>query len=222
MDDPTLDRRAHRRALRALGRINGLSRTAAQYAGRLRRWAGDAPVSRVLDVACGGGDVALALERKAVGFGLRLRIDGCDRSPAAVEYARMNARSRGSRAGFFVRDVLTEGLPGGYDVVISSLFLHHLGPREAESLMREMATVAAVGLMISDLDRRRPGLWLAAVAPRLLSRSRVVHVDALRSVRAAFSVDELGDLADRAGLRGFDLERTWPARWILTWRSACG
>jgi SAM-dependent methyltransferase len=215
MDDPALDERAHRRALGALGRINGLSRTAAQFARRIQVWGRDSGMLRVLDVACGGGDVALALQERAVEMGLRLKIDGCDRSLTAVEFARLRARRSG--VGFFVRDVVRDGLPEGYDVVVSSLFLHHLGCGEAERLLREMAAATTAGLIVSDLDRRRYGLWLAAVVPRLLSRSKVVHVDALRSVRASFTMNEVGTLAVRAGLAGFRLTRSWPARWTLTW-----
>ena len=66
MDSPGLDPQRHRRALRALGRINALSRSAAAL------WSEIEPLARqrggrlrVVDLACGGGDNALALSRMA-------------------------------------------------------------------------------------------------------------------------------------------------------------
>ena len=59
------------------------------------------------------------------------------------------------------------------------------------------------------------GLLLAWLGTRLLTRSPVVHVDSLRSVRAAFTRDEAAALATRAGLTSWRLTMHWPCRWRL-------
>jgi len=46
----------------------------------------------------------------------------------------------------------------------------------------------------------------------------VVHVDAVKSVRAAFTMTELGEMAARAGLAGATIARRWPARMLLSWQ----
>jgi hypothetical protein len=70
-------------------------------------------------------------------------------------------------------------------------------------------------VIVSDLDRSRLGLLLAWLGTRLLTRSPVVHVDSLRSVRAAFTRDEAAALATRAGLTSWRLTMHWPCRWRL-------
>jgi SAM-dependent methyltransferase len=219
MDQPGLDRQRHEQALRGLARINFWSRSArilwpplAALARELGR-----PV-RVLDLATGAGDVPLRLGRLAHRAGLPLDIEGCDVSPAAVEHARGRADRSGAAVRFVVRDVLSGPLPAGHDAIVSSLFLHHLSEEEAIDLLRRMGEAAGRLVLINDLLRSRSGLLLVYLATRLLSRSDVVHVDGVRSIRAAFTMAEARALAGRAGLHGARVARRWPCRFLLEWR----
>ncbi|MFZ0428764.1 MAG: methyltransferase domain-containing protein, partial [Acidobacteriota bacterium] len=224
MDDPGLEDRAHFEALRGLARLNGLSRTARTFWKELVRLAPsrlDTPV-RILDVACGGGDIAVRLSRIARRAGKDVQVDGCDLSARAIAYARQRASAHGATCRFFPLDVRAQPLPIGYDVFISSLFLHHLGADDAVALLADMARASRCGFMIDDLRRTAGGYLLAAAAGRLASRSPVVHRDSLLSVRAAFTIDEAGRLPERAGLTGWTLRKCFPCRFLLTWRKEVG
>jgi hypothetical protein len=83
-----------------------------------------------------------------------------------------------------------------------------------------MADAAEHAVLLTDLERSRPGLLLAWAGSRVLTRSPVVHFDAVASVRGAFTLDEARAIADSAGLAGARFERTWPARWRMCWRRA--
>jgi len=215
MDDPDLDPDAHLHALDGLARLNRWSFAARSLARPVLSMNGKGHPLRVLDVACGGGDVTVGLARLADS---RAIVDGCDLSPRAVETATARARRAGVSSAFFARDAIRDSLPGGYDVLVCSLFLHHLRRAEVIHLLGRMARAARVGIVVGDLERRRPGFLLAAVASRVLTRCPVVRTDALLSVRAAFSREELRRLADAAGLDGASLERCWPWRQRLVWR----
>jgi len=219
MDDPALDADSHRLALRALARINAVSRSAATLSTALCRQVADSqngPV-RVLDVACGGGDVMVDVARRAHKAGVPLAVHGCDLSPVALGHARQEAERRGVEADFFARDVLTEGLPDGYDLVCSSLFHHHLSREDAVGLLRAMAE-AGHRVLVQDLLRGTLGYVLAWSGLRLLSRSDVARVDGPRSVRAAFTLSEVRTMAAEAGYVGAVVQRGWPERFILRWR----
>jgi SAM-dependent methyltransferase len=223
MDQPGLSPEEHRRALAALGRVNFLSATAGSLYGPLARLHGElgARKLRILDVASGGGDVALRLWGRSRRAGLDWRIAGCDVSPVAVEYARERAQRAGALVHFFVQDVLTQPLAEDYDAVVCSLFLHHLEDRHAVALLRAMSDAGPSGtrlLLVNDLDRSPIGLWLAHIVGRLLTTSSVVRTDGPRSVRAAFTPEEARRLAEQAGLKGAEVRRCWPWRWLLTWR----
>ena len=234
MDDPALPAADHLAALDALATINAISLTAGQLAGAVERIAmlgapragGGRPL-RIVDVACGGGDLSVAL---AARLARRLpsvspdvaavEVLGIDLSQRAVTRARDYAARKACRfVDFAVRDVLTEGCPP-CDVVVSSLFLHHLDDAAAADVLRSMAGAARLGGAVSDLVRSRTGLVLAVLGTTLLARSRVARVDGPLSVRAARTPPEYRRLADRAGLPQATIRRTWPERVLLEWRAA--
>jgi 2-polyprenyl-3-methyl-5-hydroxy-6-metoxy-1,4-benzoquinol methylase len=217
MDLPDLDMERHVRALRGLERINRWSGSARLLWGPIRAQNHSVQPRRLLDVATGGGDIPIQLWHKARRAGLKLEIAGCDRSPQAIEYARQ--RAAGSRADvhFFEWDVLQNGVPGRYDIVASSLFLHHLEESQAVALLKAMAGAARRLLLINDLVRSWAGYALAYLGTRVLSASDVVHSDGPRSVEGAFTVEELVALAQRAGLGQVRVTRRWPCRMLLEW-----
>ena len=222
MDQPGLDEGLHAHALKSLSRINWISRTSAMIWRPIRKLALEANPSRtlrILDVACGGGDVAIGLARRAGRAGIKVQVDGCDINPVAVEHARGNALRAGvSQVGFFVHDALMTALPDGYDVVTCSLFLHHLDDLDAERMLRSMGAAAGQMVVASDLLRNRLAYLMAVVACRVLTRSPIVHVDGPLSVAAAFTVDEARALAERAGLSGATFTRYFPERFLFVWR----
>lgn len=220
MDQPGLDPRQHDAALVGLARVNGISRTAARLCRVIcRRIPNSSPRPlRVLDVACGGGDVAIGLWRRLQCAGRPAEVHGCDLSPQAVEYAARRAAECRANVTFFERDVVIQALPGGYDVICSSLFLHHLSEEHAVQFLRAARESAGTLVIISDLVRSRLGYLLAGWGCRLLSRSPIVHNDGPLSVRAAFTIDETRSLAESAGMAGAAVSRCWPKRLLLVWK----
>lgn len=221
MDEPGLDPRRHARALDALGRANAVSGTSASLWPFIR----DAARStvprplRVLDLACGGGHVIASLARRAARHGIRAEWVGWDRSPVAIEYARILAVRRGVKAvRFEMGDALRGPMPDGVDVALCTLFLHHLADADAVALLRKMKEASGTGMVVSDLRRSSLGVVFTWVACHTLSVSDVFRIDGRRSIRAAFTTDEARRLAAQAGLQGARVSQVWPQRWLLEWR----
>ncbi len=207
MDQPGLAERDHRQALRGLQRINRFSRSAQIVWPEIRRLCeavggcegGRRPL-RVLDLACGGGDVVLQLHRIARRERVAVQLAGCDLSDVALQHARDEAARGGLRnVAFFPRDVVRDPLPADYDVIMCSLFLHHLDAPEATAVLRKMATAARRLVLVNDLIRTPAGFALAWFGTRLLSRSPIVHTDGPRSVAAAWTIPEVRELAGTSG-----------------------
>ncbi len=219
MDDPSLDGDQHIAALNGLARLNWLSastRIVWRPIARMAR-ASERPL-RVLDVATGSGDIPLGLWRRSQRAGVQLDLHGVDISERALEFARQRANRAGAQVTFSSRDVLNQPLPTDFDVIVSSLFLHHLDRGDAVKLLQSMADGAGQLVLVNDLLRSGGGLLLAKIASHLFTTSRVVHTDAALSVKAAFTMDEAREMANDAGMASAEVRSVWPYRFLLHWR----
>jgi 2-polyprenyl-3-methyl-5-hydroxy-6-metoxy-1,4-benzoquinol methylase len=222
MDDPALETPKLHAALSGLQRINSISNSARivwRPIASLAR-SQDSSRLRILDIATGAGDVPVALWRRAKRSGLELEVHGIDFSPRSVDFARQVAAEAKAKVTFECRNVLADDLPAGFDVIMCSLFLHHLTTADAVQLLARMAAAARQMVLVSDLRRCYYGLTLAYAASRLLSRCDVVHEDAVQSVRAAFTPRELTAMAEEARLPRATIVSRWPARMLLECRTA--
>ncbi|MGA0040952.1 MAG: methyltransferase domain-containing protein [Pirellulales bacterium] len=224
MDDPSLDADLHREALRSLSRLNGLSLSSRILWGPIRQLAAahsEAPL-RILDIATGSADIPVALCRRAHQHGLSLQVTAIDISPRAIEFAEQRAAQAGVKIAFQVADILGEQVeqrwPQQFDVVMCSLFLHHLTEDQQRCLLKRMAKLARRFVLVNDLCRGLRGYWLAHAAARVFSRSSVVHIDGPLSVRAALTVPEVRRLAMEAGLPDAKVSHRWPFRYLLQWQ----
>jgi SAM-dependent methyltransferase len=224
MDQPNIPLDEHSRALQGLARLNQFSGTVGSLFHSLcdaqTQW--QSPTLRILDIATGSADVLASLAKRSGKAGLDWQLTGCDISETALEVARNRKNGYENRLNFFRHDVLKQSFPvslrDSFDVVLCSLFLHHLSDAEAIYLLGELAALRPRMILINDLSRSRVNFLLVSIASWLLSRSHIVHVDGPLSVRAAFTPKEALALASRAGLSGAIVTEVFPCRWILTWR----
>ena len=216
MDDPAIDPGEHRRALAGLARLNRASRIVPTVEREILARCGDGPLS-ILDVAAGSGDLLFGLAKNAARAGRPWTFSACDISETACETIRSRSEATGHTVDVEQRDALGGDLPKQHDLVMCHLFLHHLDDEQIISLLGAMRASARLGVLITDLSRSSLGYTLAYIASRTLTRSRVVHTDALISVRGALNASELRDAATQAGLGGARIRAVWPERMLLWW-----
>lgn len=176
----------------------------------------DRPI-RILDVAAGGGDMLIRLHKRAARNRLSLDLAGCDISPVAIAHARTRAQAAGAPIAFFRHDASRERLPDGYDMIMSSLFLHHLDDDDAVRFLREAAARARDRVVIHDLTRSWPAFWFARLGTGFLMLNDICRKDGERSVEGAFTRQEATALAKRAGLAGAEVVARLPFRFLLRW-----
>ena len=222
MDDPALDAAAHDQALAGLARLNAWSRSHWLLWDGIARHAREVNATgralRVVDIATGSGDAPVAMALRAQRRGMRIEWTLCDASAHALEVAAARAAAAGVAVTTVVADAIAAPLPCEGDLVTCSLFLHHCDPGDATRVLAHMAAAATRAVGVTDLDRTRRGLALAWIGSRALSRSPIVHFDALASVRAAFTRDEIAAIARAAGLAEVSARAAWPARWTMWWK----
>jgi ubiquinone/menaquinone biosynthesis C-methylase UbiE len=122
--------------------------------GRLRRLMLDRaqiePGESVLDVGCGTGTLAIAAVRRVRGTG---SVSGIDASPEMISRARAKAARAGVTVTFDVAGA--EALPfpdASFDVVLSTVMLHHLRRDARAACMREIRRVLAPGGRVLVVD----------------------------------------------------------------------
>ncbi|MFL5557887.1 MAG: methyltransferase domain-containing protein [Gemmatimonadaceae bacterium] len=170
------------------------------------------PVSMLLDVGTGLGDIPNRAKEVARRHGVELTTIGLD---SALELA---SASRAAVEFSICADALR--LPfanNSIDVVMCSQVLHHFRGNDALRLLREMDRVARVRVIVSDLRRSwiaAAGLWLASFPLRFHAVSR--H-DGVVSVMRGFTAQELVDIVHEAVARkpvahrrrGFRITTSW-------------
>ncbi len=221
MDDPDIAGDVHRHALDGLARINRYTRVAPAIYKRIRRFCvGLNRPLRVLDVASGGGDSIIDWAQRAGRDGLPIQFSGVDISETAVKYATKRASASGIQAQFIQRDCLSDRLPTGYDVITCGLFIHHLDEVQIVKLLGAMQSAAGLGMIVCDLERSRLNLAAVWIAAHALTRSPMVHGDAIKSVHAALTRHEFARLAEKALGRPVRVVGLPPCRFIMVTQEA--
>jgi hypothetical protein len=197
-------------SLRDLGRINqwfgGIS-TLASLLLQVARETGRRELT-LLDVASGTGDVARAVQTRLRNQGIALEITLMDR---AASHLRGSDHSvAGDALALPFRD-------GSFDVVTSTLFVHHLDPAGVTAFTREGLRVCRLAFLVNDLVRNP--LHVALVYAGLPLFSRVTRHDAPASVLRAYTVAEMRDAVGRAGARRLDVSQHFLFRMgVIAWK----
>jgi ubiquinone/menaquinone biosynthesis C-methylase UbiE len=115
------------------------------------------PGESVLDVGCGTGSLAIAAKRQVGETG---SVQGIDASPEMIGRARHKARKAGLDVDF--ANGVAESLPfpdRRFDVVLSTVMLHHLGKKARPVAVAEMKRVLKPGgrLLVVDFAGARNG-----------------------------------------------------------------
>jgi 2-polyprenyl-3-methyl-5-hydroxy-6-metoxy-1,4-benzoquinol methylase len=173
---------------------------------------------RVLDIATGSADLPIRLAQRARSAQLPIQFSACDLSPTALEVAAQAAAKANVSIEFFPLDAVSDPIPADFDVIMVSLFLHHLSDEQIVQLLAKLAKATLRLILVNDLVRSWWNFGTVFLATRLLSRSSVVHFDGPASVRAVFTKAELIELAAQAGLTNATVRSQFPARWLLVWR----
>jgi SAM-dependent methyltransferase len=91
-------------------------------------------------------------------------------------------------------------LPGSFDYVLCSLFLHHFSDEQVVDLMQNFYNIARRALLVCDLERHIISYCFLPITNWFFGWQRITLHDGPISVRAAFRSDELLRLAKRAGI----------------------
>lgn len=173
----------------------------------------------ILDVACGRADLTRWVVRLLRRHGVHVWAVGVDISAPIIREAH---RRWAEHADGVVIEADAFRLPfrdGSFDIVMSSLFLHHCGQRSRQFLA-ECIRVARIAVIVHDIVRHRIPLWFVRfVLPRIV-RSPITRHDARASFRRAWTITEAVRMARVEHVQTIDFWRNWAFRFgLILWKS---
>ena len=203
-----------------LTKFNKLSGTARQITRSIIKIIGNSrPITlKLLDIGTGSGDVLCEVTRQLSLRGVIVDAVGVDMNPVSVEYAATRAKVLKSPVKFQQYDALDAANSLDYDIIISSLFLHHLDESDLRALFSSIASHARLGMVMNDLERSLLGYNLTWIVTHALSRSYIIRQDGLTSVKGAFKKNEMVSLLQSSGLQKGRVNRAFPARLMINWK----
>lgn len=168
----------------------------------------------VLDVGFGEGDLLRAIHRWGERRGLALKLSGVDLNPLSTA-AAIAATPPDMAVEYVTGDVFAYRPDPRPDVIVSSLFTHHLPDPAVVEFLRWMDRNAARGWFVNDLHRSA----ISYHGFRLLSRAagwhRFVQHDGPVSIARSFRRRDWERLLAVAGVRA-------ELRWRLPFRYCLG
>lgn len=172
------------------------------------------PVTLV-DLGCGGGDLLRLVAEFGNQNGFIFKIIGIDANEDAVEYAR-TLTQRYPEIQFLHCDIFSEEFKlVEYDLVLTTLFLHHFNEDQLVEFLPEVLKKASMGIIVNDLHRHP----MAYHSFKLLSsviKNKMVIEDGLTSVLKGFKREELERISGKIGAKS-QIKWKWAFRyqWII-------
>jgi ubiquinone/menaquinone biosynthesis C-methylase UbiE len=198
--------------LRWFNRWFGGIETSREMIAAVARKTGKAQFS-VLEVAAGDGFVPRTLVEDFESSGIHLDVTLLDRAASHLPTNGAAPKIAGDALSLPFHN-------STFDLVSSSLFVHHLSPDEAVQFAHEALRVCRTAVLVNDLVRSPLHLAIAYAGVPLY-RSRITRNDAPASVRQAYTVEEMRDFLQQAGAGQIDIERHFLFRMgAIAWKQA--
>ena len=169
----------------------------------------------IIDIGCGSGDILRLVSRFGAQQGYNFRLLGIDANPHTVAYARASSKAY-EHIEFKTLDVFSEEFKQlNYDLVLTTLFLHHFNEDELVMLLTSVVSKAKLGVVVNDLHRHKLAYYLFKLLCLTIKNDTIVK-DGLTSILRGFKKPELEMLSKQLNVE-YKILWKWAFRfqWIL-------
>lgn len=163
--------------------------------------------ARLLELASGSGELALALDRLATRRGLPVELTGSDIVQSHVDSANQRAEAGGHRVRFRrvdAMDLLAAVTPGAFDIICIAQAAHHFSPGFLARMIAQARVAGARHFVVIDGRRNLSTLAFLVPLAGALTRHRKLMYDAYITARKFYADAEL-ELLARVAAPGADV-----------------
>lgn len=173
----------------------------------------------IVDLGCGSGDTLKYIAMWGRKKKYKLKLTGVDASTKAIDYLRKQCSElpeiTGEAADYRTYLNKTKNI----DIIVCSLFCHHLTPKELEELLVYIKNHVNIGLVINDLRRSRLAYYSAIIFTRLFNGSILARNDGPVSVLRGFKQHEFEGMLQKTGWKNYSIQRKLGFRFLVVGRN---
>jgi 2-polyprenyl-3-methyl-5-hydroxy-6-metoxy-1,4-benzoquinol methylase len=187
--------------LQELETINRLTLAYRPTLNWLKHWLVKSEPLRILDAGSGSGDMLQRIETLARRLG---KHDTGTLSLTGVDLNQMSKQSAELAPATWIRhetaNIFGFEADQSIDIIICSLFTHHLQDEQVVTYLRWVDARAEQGWFVNDLHRHQVPYYFIKFATRMFSRNRLIKHDASLSVARSFTATDWRRLLATAGI----------------------
>lgn len=170
----------------------------------------------IVDLGCGSGDILRAVADYGRKNSFTFNLTGIDANAYTVNYAKKLSMNY-PEISYIKMDVQAAAFSGiPFDMVITTLFLHHFTNQEIEGLLIPIVNKARIGVVINDLHRSSVAFFLFKVIS-LFIKNPMIKKDGAISVLRGFKKYELINISKKLNNTVSSIRWRWAFRyqWII-------
>lgn len=144
----------------------------------------------IIDLGCGGGDILRRISKYGKKEGYTFKLIGIDANKDAVEYAQEISKNYPD-ISYVACDIFSEAFEAlEYDLVLSTLFLHHFKDEQIRDMLPKLQNKAKLGIIVNDLHRHALAYYLFKIVCLPIKNQMIID-DGLTSILRGFKHEEL-------------------------------
>ena len=181
----------------------------------LRKSSKDMPLT-IVDLGCGGGDILRDVAKFGRKNGFNFNLIGIDANEDAVIYARELSLDYPEISHRHINIFSEEFKTIDYDIILTTLFLHHFNQEQLVNLLSKLLKKARLGIVVNDLHRNALAYYLFRLLCTVIPNKMVKEEDGLTSVLKGFKRKELATLSSLIQVKP-NIKWKWAFRyqWII-------
>ncbi len=170
---------------------------------------------KIVDLGCGSGDILRQIAKFGRENGYNFELIGIDANFHTIAYAKELSKDY-DNLDFKAIDIFSEDFKKiEYDIVLTTLFLHHFKNKQLVSFLKPVIDKAKLGVVVNDLHRHRLAYYLFKLICTTI-KNRTIIEDGLTSVLRGFKKNELIEISEQLGVN-YEIKWKWAFRyqWLL-------